>query len=60
MRTIRPANHRDRDLIATAVSELRAARDKLRLAGAVRAAGAAARAVKSAEGASRHVLHRQR
>jgi hypothetical protein len=60
MRTIRPATKRDAEAIQAATGKLREARDRLRLAGAPRAAQAAARALKSADGAGRHVAHRIR
>jgi hypothetical protein len=55
MRKPRPKPTRD-DLaeIALAIQLLRHTRDKLRRAGAVRAANYVARALKSAEGAARH------
>lgn len=58
MRTIRPAGTSERQLIDVAVQRLRTARDALRAAGAPRAAAATRRALKSAEGAQRHVRHR--
>lgn len=58
MRRIKPATARDKTAIADAIGALREARTLLRRAGADRACKAAARALKSAEGARRHVHHR--
>lgn len=58
MPMIKPADQRHADAIAKAVAALRRARDHLAEAGAPRARAAAARALKSAEGAARHVRHR--
>jgi alkylated DNA nucleotide flippase Atl1 len=60
MRPIAPATADDAATIAAATDKLREARDLLRLAGAPRAAKAVARALKSADGAGRHVAHRVR
>ena len=58
MRRIKPANVVDQATIAEAIGALREARTLLRWAGAERARKAAARALKSAEGARRHVQRR--
>ena len=58
MRPIRPASPRDVLAIAHAVTLLAEARSCLCRAGAPRAHAAAQRALKSAEGAQRHVCHR--
>ncbi|MBA3895826.1 MAG: hypothetical protein H0X36_01525 [Sphingomonadaceae bacterium] len=58
MRRIKPATGIDKAAIGDAINALREARTLLRRAGAERACKAAARALKSAEGARRHVHHR--
>lgn len=58
MRRIKPATAIDKAGIADAICAMREARTLLRRAGADRACKAAARALKSAEGARRHVHHR--
>jgi hypothetical protein len=60
MRAIKPAATLDRIAIDEAIQAMREARRLLRAAGAMRAWKAAARALKSAEGARRHVRHRLR
>lgn len=57
---LRPATEDDVDTIDMAIGNLRVARDDLREAGAVRAALAVSRAIKSAEGALRHAERRVR
>jgi hypothetical protein len=58
MSRIKPATGGDKAAIAEAIGSLRDARTLLRKAGADRACKAATRALKSAEGARRHVQHR--
>lgn len=58
MRLIQPAGEADAQKIARAISALREARRLLGEAKARMAAKAVARALKSAEGAARHVCHR--
>lgn len=58
MRLIQPAAEADAETIASAIAALREARRLLRDAKARMAAKAVARALKSAEGAARHVRHR--
>lgn len=58
MRQIQPADEADAETIATAIAALREARRLLGDARARMAAKAVARALKSAEGAARHVRHR--
>ncbi len=58
MRLIQPAREADAEAIDRAVAALREARRLLGSARARMAAKAAARALKSAEGAARHVRHR--
>ena len=60
MPAITPASPADAAAITTALDHLRAARRLLRGAGALRAARAVARSMKSTEGAERHVRHRLR
>lgn len=60
MRKIKPAGPLDRTTIIEAIHALRDARTLLRQAGADRACKAVARALKSAEGARRHVANRIR
>lgn len=55
---IKPATESDVVFINAAVDRLRRARDLLAAAGATKAAAAARRAIKSADGARRHVTHR--
>ena len=58
MSMLRPADEADLREAAAAIAALRDARDCLARAGAPRARAAVARALKSAEGARRHVRHR--
>lgn len=58
MRLIQPAREADAEAIASAIAALREARRLLGDAKARMAAKAVARALKSAEGAARHVRHR--
>lgn len=60
MRRLKPATAHDAATIAEACRLLRDARDLLRNAAAPKACGKARRALKSAEGAARHVQHRLR
>ena len=60
MRTIKPGTATDAAAIAHSITRLREARSLLREAGALTAAKAVARALKSADGARRHVGHRIR
>ncbi len=60
MRPIKPGGLADRDAVAGAIAHLRAARNLLRQSGSPRAAAAVRRALRSAEGAARHVDHRVR
>ncbi len=57
MRRIKPAIPTDSAAIAEAIDALREARTLLRAAGATRAWKSALRALKSGEGASRHLDH---
>lgn len=58
MPMIRPADEADLRNVAAAIAALRDARDCLARAGAPRAWAAVSRALKSAEGAARHIRHR--
>lgn len=60
MSRLQPATIRDVHRVRLACERLRDARDALAQAGAVRAAAKVRRALKSAEGALRHVERRQR
>jgi hypothetical protein len=60
MRSIRPAADIDRDHVRAAIDHLRHARNLLAKSGAPRAAAAVRKALRSAEGAARHVEHRIR
>lgn len=60
MSAIRPATEQDATAILTSIDCLQEARNLLRQAGASKAARAVATAMKSAEGAERHVRHRNR
>ncbi|MDO7837605.1 hypothetical protein Q4610_21465 [Sphingobium sp. HBC34] len=60
MSAIRPATEQDATAILTSIDCLREARNLLRQAGASKAARAVATAMKSAQGAERHVRHRIR
>jgi hypothetical protein len=60
MRSIRRAAPADRAAVAQAIDHLRAARNRLGQSGAPRAAAAVRKALRSAEGAARHVDHRIR
>lgn len=60
MRPITPATDADAAGVRAAIAKLREARDLLRVAAAPAAAKAVARALKSADGARRHVDHRIR
>ena len=60
MRKIKPAGPRDSVAIVDAIQALRDARALFRQAGADRACKAVVLALKSAEGARRHVAHRIR
>lgn len=55
---IKPATESDVLSINAAVDQLRRARNLLANAGATKAAAATRRAIKSADGARRHVTHR--
>lgn len=57
-RKIKPATIEDRASVDLAVMLLKDARNSLRAAGALIAAAKVRRALKSAEGAQRHVRHR--
>lgn len=58
MAKIKPATADDVQCVAYALDHLQKARDLLRKAGALRSAQKTRRALKSAEGAYRHVKHR--
>lgn len=60
MPTIRPAAESDRRQVRAAIDHLRLARNLLAASHAPRAAAAARKALRSAEGAARHVEHRIR
>ncbi|MAC57625.1 MAG: hypothetical protein CMH85_04985 [Novosphingobium sp.] len=60
MRPIRAARLADRDAVREAIDQLRSARHLLAQSGAPRAAAAVRKALRSAEGAARHVDHRIR
>ncbi len=60
MRSIKRAAPADRAAVVEAIDHLRAARNLLNQSGALRAAAAARKALRSAEGAARHVDHRIR
>jgi hypothetical protein len=57
-RKVRPLPQTDVNNIGLAILDLKAARNRLRFAGADRAADYVARALKSAEGAQRHANRR--
>lgn len=60
MRPIKSAAPADREAVVSAIDHLRAARNLLAMSGAQRAAAAVRKALRSAEGAGRHVDHRLR
>jgi len=60
MRPIRAATAADRETVVAAIDHLRAARNLLSQSGAPRATAAVRRALRSAEGAARHLDHRIR
>lgn len=60
MRPIKAAKPADRDAVRSAIDHLRRARHLLATSGAPRAAAAVRKALRSAEGAARHVDHRIR
>lgn len=60
MRSIKPAAPADRVAVRTAIDHLRCARHLLASSGAPRAAAAVRKALRSAEGAARHIDHRIR
>lgn len=59
-RPIKPATAADVEAVGIACAMLREARNLLTRAGASRSADRVRRALKSAEGAGRHVAHRRR
>lgn len=56
MSNLRVVHMHDLNQIRYSIEELRRARESLKLAGARRAAGAVARALKSVQGAERHAI----
>ena len=60
MRPIKAAKPADLDGVRAAIDHLRSARHLLATSGAPRAAAAVRKALRSAEGAARHVDHRLR
>ncbi|WP_159872812.1 hypothetical protein [Novosphingobium sp. 9U] len=60
MRRIKPATVSDGHTITMSIEHLRQARILLRKAGAVKAVAAVNKAMRSADGAARHVQHRIR
>ncbi|WP_328276117.1 hypothetical protein [Sphingobium sp.] len=60
MRPIKIAARSDREAVRSAIDHLRHARNLLARGGALRAAAAVRKALRSAEGAARHVDHRIR
>ena len=58
MAKLRPGTRLDSNRIRSAIFDLRDAREKLHLAGAVKACAYVRRAIKSAEGAFRHAERR--
>lgn len=60
MRSVKPASPADRDAVREAIDHLRSARHLLARSRAPRAAAAVRKALRSAEGAARHLDHRIR